>query len=226
MTSAATKGGSTAPPAPITLVLADDHPLMLSGLEGLLALEQDLRVLARCASGEAALEAVRQHRPDCLVLDLCMPGKDGLAVLRELHAEGLPTRVVLFTAALDEDEVLEAIHLGVKGVVLKDMAPQLLVHCIRKVHAGGEWLERRSVGRALEKIVRRAAEAQQQARLLTPAEIKVVRLAALGLRNKEISKRLSIGEGTVKLHLHHIYDKLKVEGRMALTLYAKHRGLI
>jgi DNA-binding NarL/FixJ family response regulator len=210
----------------ISLVLADDHPLLLDGLENLFGLEQDIQVLARCGDGVEALRAVREHQPDILILDLRMPRMDGVAVLRAMKQEKLRTRVVLLTVALDEDEVLEAIRLGVRGVVLKEMAPQLIVQCVRKVHAGEEWLERTSVGRALEKMLRREAGAQQIAGLLTPREIEIVRLVASGRRNKQIAGVLSIGEGTVKLHLHNIYEKLHVDGRVALTLYAQGKGLV
>ncbi len=127
---------------PIHLVLADDHPIILDGLEILFRMEKDIQVVARCVNGEEVLQAVRQHRPDILILDIRMPGKDGLAVLREMKDEDLPTRVVLLTVALDEEETLEALRLGVRGVVLKEMAPQMLVQCVRKVHAGEQWLER------------------------------------------------------------------------------------
>lgn len=210
----------------ISLVLADDHPLLLDGLESLFRLEGDFQVLARCGDGEAALRAVREHRPDILILDIRMPGMDGLAVLRALKKEKLPTRVVLLTVGLDEDDVLEAIRLGVRGVVLKEMAPQLLVQCLRKVHAGGEWLEKRSVSRALDKMLRREAAAREVARLLTPREVEIVRMVARGLRNREIAEKLSISEGTVKIHLHHIYEKVHVDGRLALTLYAQEKGLV
>ncbi len=154
---------------PIRLVLADDHPLILDGLEQLFSLEPDLTVLARCATGEETLHAVRRSQPDVLVLDLRMPGKDGLTVLREMQKAQLATKVVILTAALDEEEVIEAVRLGVHGLVLKEMAPQLLVQCLRRVHAGGEWLEKHAVGRALERILRREAGRQQLARVLNRA---------------------------------------------------------
>jgi DNA-binding NarL/FixJ family response regulator len=211
---------------PISLVLADDHPLLLDGLENLFRLEKDIQVLACCGDGVETLRAVREHQPDMLILDIRMPRMNGLAVLRAMKKENLRTRVVILTVALDEDEVLEAIRLGVRGVVLKEMAPQLIVQCVRKVHAGGEWLERSSVGRALEKMLRREAGAQQIAGLLTPREMEIVRLVACGLRNKEIAAKLTVSEGTVKLHLHNIYEKLHVDGRLALTLYAQDKGLV
>ena len=210
---------------PISVVLADDHPLVLDGMESLFRVERDIVVVSRCRDGAAALRAVREHRPDVLVLDIRMPQGDGLTVLRTMKEEGLDTRVIVFTAAVDEDEVVEAIHLGVRGVVLKEMAPESLVLCVRHVHAGGEWLERRSASRALDLMRKREAGASTIASLLTPRELEVVRLVVQGLRNKEIAKRLSLSEGTVKIHLHNTYDKLKVEGRMALSVYARGRGL-
>jgi len=211
---------------PISVVLADDHPLVLDALENVFRLQEDIVVRARCGDGVEALRAVREHRPDVLVLDIRMPGMDGLALIRELKKEKLPTQVVLLTAALDEEEVLAAIRLGVKGVVLKEMAPRLLVQCVRTVHAGGDWLEKQSVRLALDKLLRREAGAREVARILTPREIEIVRMVAGGLRNKEIAAKLHVNEGTVKLHLHHIYTKLGVNSRVALTLYAQDRGLV
>ncbi len=211
---------------PIGLVLADDHPIVLDGLEQLFRLEQDFKVLARCRDGEETLQAVRKYRPDVLLLDIRMPGKSGMAVLREMRREKLPTRVVLLTGAIDENEALEAIRLRVSGVVLKEMAPQLLVKCVRKVHAGGQWFEKRSFARALETLLQREAGARQIAGVLTPRETEIVRLVAIGLHNKEIAEKLLISEGTVKIHLHHIYEKLHVDGRLELTLYAQDKGFL
>ena len=211
---------------PITLVLADDHPIFLGGLKELFRLEPDFEVLACCGNGEEALHAVRQYRPDVLVLDIHMPGKDGMAVLQELNQEKLPTRMVVLTAELSEDDVLEALRQDVRGVVLKEMAPRLLVECIRKVHAGEQWLERRSIGRALEKLLRREAGARQLAGVLTPREIEITRMVAAGLRNREIADKLFISEGTVKIHLHHTYEKLRVDTRPELIRYAQERGLL
>lgn len=206
---------------PIRVVLADDHPIVLRGLEALLQLEPDFRVVASCASGEEALAAVRAHRPDVLVLDIRMRGKHGLTLAREIRDANLPTHVVIFAAALDDAQMLEAYRLGVRAIVLKEMAPGLLVQCLRTVHAGGQWPEKRTVVGVLDKIRRQEVGAQPAGPVLTPREIAVVRMVAAGLRNKEIGTRLAIGEGTVKVHLHHIYGKLKVDNRVALTVYAR-----
>ncbi len=211
---------------PITLVLADNHPIFLEGLEQTLRREPDFEVVASCLNGEAALEAVRQHKPDILTLGLRMPGMDGLGVLREMQKEKLPTQVVVLTAALDEDEALEAIRLGASGMVLKEMAPRLLIQCIRKVHAGEQWLEKRSISQALERLLKRESAMRQIGELLTPREIEVVRMVAEGLRNREIADRLHINQGTVKVHLHNIYEKLKLKSRLQLARYARDKGLV
>jgi len=198
------------------VVIADDHPIVLAGLESLLQREPDILVVQRCADGVETLRAVAKHEPDVLVLDLRMPRADGLAVLRHMHEERLPTRTVLLAAVVDDDELVEAIRLGVQGIVLKEMAPQFLVECLRQVHIGRQWFEQRVVGDAMDKLVRRAAAAGEMSRLLSRREIEVVRAVAQGLRNRQIAERLGIAEGTVKLHLHTVYTKLGVDGRTAL----------
>jgi DNA-binding NarL/FixJ family response regulator len=210
----------------IRLVLADDHHLILDGLEQLFRVTPDFEVVERCVSGDEALRAVERHRPDVLVLDIRMPGMNGLEVVREIRARGFATRVVILTAALDESELLGAMRLGVGGVVLKEMAPRLLVQCIRKVSAGERWVENRSMREALERMLHREAGAQQAAALLTPREIELVRMVAQGLRNREIGDQLNITEGTVKAHLHNVYKKLKVENRVDVRRYAEEKGLI
>lgn len=209
----------------IRLVLADDHPILLDGLERLFQLEPDFQVLARCADGAEALRAVANHRPDVLILDLGMPVKDGLTVLRELRSLKLPTAVVVLTASLDEDDLLEAIQLGARGFLAKGLAPDLIVKCVRKVHAGEQWLEPGLVVRAAEKLSRRQAAGREVGRVLTARELEIVRLVATGRRNKAIAEALSISEGTVKIHLHNVYEKLGLDGRLALVLYAQDNGL-
>jgi DNA-binding NarL/FixJ family response regulator len=210
----------------IRLVVADDHPLILNGMENLFCLEPDIQVLARCRDGEETIQAVRQHQPDVLILDIRMPKKDGLAVLQEMRKEKLPTRVVVLTADLEENAALRFLRLGVGGVILKEMAPQLLVQCVRKVHAGGQWLERHSTGRVLDKLLQHEAGARELAGVLTPRELEVMRLVASGLHNETIAKELHISEGTVKVHVHSIYDKLHLDGRLALLRYAQDKRLV
>jgi DNA-binding NarL/FixJ family response regulator len=208
----------------IRLVLADDHPIVLEGLEQLLSLEKDCEVVARAKNGDEALQAVRQFQPDVLVLDLRMPGTDGLAVLEEMRREALPTRVVILSA-MNSDDLFEAIRLGARGVVLKDMAPRLLMQCVRTVHAGGKWLEKGVATSAVDKLLEREAGIKAVAETLTPRELQVARMIAKGVPSKTVASRLAITEGTAKLHLHHVYEKLKVEGRVGLMRFMQSRGL-
>ena len=210
----------------LKLVLADDHPVVLDGLEQLFRAQKDFTVVARCQDGAETLRAVRQHRPDVLLLDIRMPALDGLQVIRNLQKDSLPTRIVLLTAELSEDDVLEAVRLGVKGVVLKEMSPQMLIECVRKVADGEQWIERRSLTRALDKMLCREAGFREVSLVLTSREIEIVRLATRGLRNQAIAEQLHISEGTVKVHLHNIYEKLSIDGRVGLTLYARDKGLL
>ncbi|MBJ6802327.1 response regulator [Geomonas propionica] len=210
----------------IRLVIADDHPLILNGLTGLFNFEEDFEVMASCSNGSDALEEIRRQRPDVAVLDIRMPGLNGIEVARRVVEEQLGARLVLLTAALEDEDMLDAVMLGIQGVVLKEMAPQFLVQCIRKVHAGEQWLERRSAKQALEKLLKREAGGREVSGLLTQREIELVRMVAGGLRNKEIADRLCISEGTVKVHLHNIYQKVGVDGRVALLRYAQEKGLV
>jgi DNA-binding NarL/FixJ family response regulator len=212
---------------PIRIVIADDHPIVIDGLVALFALEPDeFRVVGRATNGELALDVIRLHRPDVAVVDLRMPRLDGLGLLRDVRAEALPVRVVILAGDIDEDQALDAIRAGVDGIILKELAPQLMLECVRKVAAGERWLEKRSTSRVIENLIRREAGVREAASVLTPREIELVRLAASGMRNKEISRRLQIKEGTVKIHLHHVYEKLGISSRVHLVLYAQSRGLV
>jgi DNA-binding NarL/FixJ family response regulator len=213
-------------PAPIRLVVVDDHPVVLEGLERLFRLEGDLAIVARCVNAGEALEAVRLHRPDVLLLDLRLSGGSGLDVLDQLRREDLPTRAVLLAGSINEDELMEALQLGARGIVLKEMAPELLIRCIRTVHEGGRWLENGFLGRALEGILERDGVARPGRLALSARELEVVRLVATGHHNREIAESLHIAEGTVKVHLHNVYEKLGIDGRVELTIYARDHGWV
>jgi DNA-binding NarL/FixJ family response regulator len=135
-------------------------------------------------------------------------------------------RTVLLTAAITDNEVVEAIRLGAQGVVLKESDPETLLQCVRNVHAGQQWIDRETMSRAFGRAVQRESAARSAARILTPRETEIVGMVAQGLRNKAISERLSISEGTVKIHLHNIYEKAKVDGRLELVLWAQEQGLV
>ncbi len=208
-----------------TLVLADDHPIILEGLEQLFGRHKDFQVLATCNTGEDAIEAVRSHKPDIVVLDVKMPNGDGLSVLKRIHDEHLQTRVILLTASMKEDEVLQAMEAGVWGLVLKESAAVSLVDSVRKVTRGERALDQSLIVRALDRAVERQTGLRQAAEVLSRREAEIVKMVAAGMRNKEIANKLFIGEGTVKTHLHAIYKKLAVHGRVELTLYAREHGI-
>ena len=207
----------------IRLVLADDHPIVLEGLVQLFSIEPDFDVMAWVTTGDEAVQAVRKLLPDILVLDLRMPGTDGFAVLRQLKRELLPTRTVVLTA-LDNEPAFEALRLGARGIVLKDLAPRFLVQCVRAVYAGRQWVEKGVAMHAAETLLKREAGIQVMGEVLTPREIEVARMIASGVSSKEVANELSISEGTAKLHLHHVYEKLNLDGRVALVRYMQSQG--
>ena len=211
---------------PIRVILADDHAIVLSGLQRLFDSHDDFTVVATCRNGAEALAAARTLSADVLVLDLRMPDLTGVGVLRELSRAGVPCRSVLLTAAITDDEVIEAVRLGAQGIVLKESDPETLLECVRKVHLGQQWIDRETMSRAFGRAVQRESAAREAGRILTPRESEIVQMVAQGLRNKAIGERLSISEGTVKIHLHNIYEKVKVNGRLELVLWAQEQGLV
>lgn len=217
------------PSAAIRLVLADDHPIVLQGLQQLFERQGDFDVVRSCRNGDEALEVLRRQPVDVVVLDLRMPVRGGLDVLRAIGAEGLTCRVVLLTAALRSAEVTEVIQLGAKGLVLKESPPETLVECVRRVHRGEQWIDHETLTRVVDRALRVAPAASSGSDIespLTPRELDIVRMVAQGLRNRDIGVRLSISEGTVKIHLHNVYEKLSVDGRLELLLYVQEKGWI
>ena len=210
---------------PIRVLLVDDHQIVLHGLQQLFERQDDFEVVGCYRDGAAAIEAVATHRPDVLVLDLRMPGQSGLDVLRTLASKGIACRSVLLTAAIRDEEVVDAVRLGTLGVVLKESPPEILLECVRSVHRGEQWIERETATRAFRTVLGRETAELQARETLTPREIEIVRMVVQGLRNKVIAERLTISEGTVKVHLHNIYEKLGVDGRLELVLRAQQMGL-
>lgn len=208
------------------IVIADDHPIIIEGLSQLFKRQSEFELVAAVSDGEKALEAIRTHKPDIIVLDVQMPKKDGLSVMREMIREGASTRVVLLTATLDDEGVLEAVDLGVWGLVLKESASTQLIDALRRVSMGLRAVDPTLVSSAASRSLSRREAKREIESLLSPRETDVVRMVAKGLRNKEIADKLSITEGTVKSYLHSIYEKLGVKGRVELTLLAQEKGLV
>ncbi|HTJ22002.1 MAG TPA: response regulator transcription factor [Gemmatimonadaceae bacterium] len=198
----------------INVVIADDHPIVLAGLGQLIRGEAGMQVVATCVNGVEALHAVHTRRPDILLLDINMPKLDGLGVLRALAAERADVCTVVLTAELDPSAAAALRLAGARAVVLKELSPQHVVDCIRRVHAGAEWIE--CLGRP--PVVTEARKEQPDHPELTPRERELAALVASGLRNREIASRLGISEGTAKLHLYNVYKKLGVANRVELAI--------
>jgi DNA-binding NarL/FixJ family response regulator len=219
----------------IRIVVADDHPIFRDGLCKLLALEEDFEVVAQAEDGRQVLEVLQQLEPDILLLDLKMPGLDGLATLQRLQAVKNKTRVIVLTASDDKNEFVQAMRLGTSGIVLKQTATELLIKSIRRVHAGEIWLDSHTTAAVIRQFVA-ADEPPPQPAPASPGrdrersplslrEREIVALVAQGFKNKEMAEKMFISEQTVKNHLHNIFDKLGVSDRLELALYAIHNNL-
>lgn len=206
------------------LLIADDHPIVLDGICALLR-DVDVDVVAQCRNGEQVLAEIARTRPELLLLDVHMPRLTGLEVLRTLRTSGDATPVILLTASLTNAQAIEAIQLGVNGLVLKESAPRQLLQCIESVRAGERWIDAEATQRALEYATGQKSGPPPDA-LLTPRERDLVALVMHGLRNKEIAAEMSITEGTVKMHLHNIYEKLGIGSRTELAMYARDHGIV
>lgn len=211
---------------PVTVVAADPHPVFLLGLERLISTEMDMSLLAGCNTAAGALREVQHHTPDILLMDVLLPDRSGMDLISELKNSALSIKVVILTHSLNEEQTIDALRLGVKGVVLKEMPKHLLVQCLHKVAAGGVWMEKESIGQAFEKMLKREAGMRRLATILTPRETEVMSLVAQGLSNRQIAEKLIVSEGTIKIHVHNIYGKLGVNNRVDLTLYAQKRGVV
>src|SRR5436305_9812387 len=214
----------------IRIVVADDHPIFRDGLCRLLALEEDFEVVAQAQDGRQVLEILQQVEPDILLLDLEMPGLDGLATLQRLQAARNKTRVIVLTASDDKNEFVQAMKLGTSGIVLKQTATELLIKSIRKVHAGEIWLDSHTTAAVIRQFVANDETPMPAQQSLPPApqtrerersplsqrEREIVALVAQGFKNKEMAEKMFISEQTVKNHLHNIFDKLGVSDRLEL----------
>ena len=210
----------------IRVLVADDHTIFREGLCKLLEAEEDIMVIGEARTGVECLALVEKLKPDVVVLDLKMPEKDGLSVLNDLGGKDASTRTIVLTASEDERDFVEVVRRGARGVVLKQAASELLLEGIRKVHRGEMWIDQRVAAEVMRAMTRPAGAEQQARPLLTEREQDIVRLVTQGFRNKEIADKLSIGEQTVKNHLHNIFDKLGVSDRLELALYALHHRLV
>ena len=203
------------------VLIADDHPFILAGLESILR-DGDYRIVGTASRGDTALDALPTLRPDILILDVNMPGRSGVEVLRTLRSRGDNRPVILLTANVEDNVLLEVLALGVQGFLLKDGAQSRLLECLDAVAQGGRWIEQSLLQRALDLSINGGGSSPFDA--LTEREKAIAALVAQGLRNKEAASELGMTEGTVKVYLHRIYEKLGVGSRTELALLARDCG--
>lgn len=201
----------------IPVLVADDHGFIRAGVEAVLRGTR-FSVIAATASGEETLDAIKTHDPAIVLLDINMPGMNGVQALENLRERGDKRPVVLLTAEINDRQLLSVMRAGVEGIVSKDGAEDGLVDVLEKVHSGQKAIEPTFLQRAIDLSLR--PDAQGPLAKLNPRERKIAGLVARGLRNRDIGAELGIGEGTVKVYLHTIYQKLGIDNRTELALLA------
>jgi DNA-binding NarL/FixJ family response regulator len=202
---------------PITVLLADDHPLVREGLSVLINQQDDMRVVTQAASGREAIEQYFAHRPNIALLDLRMPVMDGIGVLNAICERDPACRVVIISSYDNEEEIYRALLAGAKGYILKDAPVEEIMQCVRTVCKDGAWIPP-LIG---AKLARRIADQD-----LTSREVDVLHAVVRGKSNKEIGTIFAISEATVKVHVTHILKKLRVTGRTEAITVAVKRGLV
>jgi two-component system nitrate/nitrite response regulator NarL len=214
----------------IRIVIADDHPIFRAGLRSVLGAEPGFVVVGEAGDGDQAVQLTRSLRPDVLLLDLAMPGVSGMDALTELAGAPGSVRTIILTAAIEKAEIVKALQLGAAGVVLKASANQMLVKAIRSVMAGQHWIGRESVSdlvHALRGLMATSGQKPPRDRFgVTTRELEITSAVVAGYSNKEIAKRFSLSEDTVKHHLTNIFDKVGASSRLELALFAVHHRLL
>jgi len=216
-------------PDSIRVLIADDHPIFRKGLRTLLEAESGFAVVGEAGGGEEAVRLSQQLQPDILLLDLAMPGVSGMDALAELSAAPTPVRIILLTAAIEKAEIVKALQLGAAGVVLKSAPTDLLFKSIRSVIAGQHWIGRDAVTDLVQALRAQLEPPEKPARerfRLTPRELEITSAVVSGLSNKEIARKFSLSEDTVKHHLTNIFDKMGASNRLELALFAVHHRLL
>jgi len=215
---------------PIRLMIVDDQKLMRQGLRTLLELEDGFEIVAEAGDGQAALEAYAEHQPDVTLMDIRMPGMDGVETTRRLRQKWSEARVIILTTFNDDEYVFEALRVGALGYLLKDLSGQELANAVRTVADGGALIDP-SVAR---KVVTEFARLTPPARPmndglpepLTEREMDVLRLLAEGLSNREIGHKLSLTEGTVKNYVTNVLQKIGARDRTQAALRGRELGLM
>lgn len=213
---------------PVRVVLADDDPIVRDVLRNMLQHNHTCEVLAEAQDGRQAIAAVRQHRPDLLLLDLLMPNLPGLDALREITDTDPQLRTVVLTSSITKRQIVEALQLGARGIILKNSLSSLF-ECVDAVRNGEYWINGQRTSNVMQILQQLMAEQQKGARNtfgLTEREMEVVRLVCEGLGNKEIAERLQIAGETVKRHMTNIFNKVGMSSRLELALFAIDHELV
>ena len=216
---------------PITVLIVDDQPMVRAGIGMLLGAESDIRVLGEAGSGAEALQRARELAPDVVLMDVRMPGMDGVTATAKLlagnrpHPDGL-LHVLVMTTFDDEDIVVKALQAGASGYLLKHASPTEIADAIRRVAAGDTWLDATAATRIVERLRTAATETRDLAALLTPREQEVLKLVAGGLSNHQIRELLVLSEATVKTHVARILYKTGARDRAAAVAMAYRSGLV
>ena len=202
-----------------SVVIADRYPVVLQGLTNALTAESGFKVVACCSDGTDCIEAIRSLVPDIAILDISLPGLTGLEILAIANSENLSTRLVFFTASVEDRELIVSAAAGAYAVILKDVALEILVKSLRQVADGQRLLPQLPADQAVSRE-RNIAVTETALTVFTDRERQIMRLVSGGLSNKEIGRRLNITDGTIKQHLHNIYQKLAISNRTVLAALA------
>ena len=204
---------------PIRVLIVDDHAVVRQGLKAFLRVQDDIEFVGEAANGDEAVTQARSVQPDVILMDLVMPGMDGVETMRQLSAAGVDSKVIVLTSFAEDEQVLAAVKAGAAGYLLKDVQPQELGNAIRTVHAGDAQLHP-SIASKLMREVAAAGSRHKEADALTARELDVLKALARGMSNKEIAAELGVAETTVKTHVSSILRKLQVADRTQAALYA------
>jgi len=211
---------------PIRLLVADDHPVVRDGLVAMLSTQPDLVVVSEAATGAEAVERAAALAPDVILLDLEMPGMDGVEALRQIRAARPDAPVIVFTAFDTDERIVSAVRAGAQGYLLKGAPRDELFKAIRVVSEGGSLLQPVVASKLLQHMSQQATERETSADSLTEREMEVLKLLAQGKTNKEIAAALVISERTVKFHVGSILSKLGAGNRTEAVTIAAQRGLV
>jgi NarL family two-component system response regulator LiaR len=215
------------PETKIKVLIVDDHQVVRQGLRTFLELQPDIIVLGEASDGQAAVEMVRQLKPDVVLMDLVMPHLDGIAATRQVKALGGVVKVIALTSFSEDDKVFSAIQAGASSYLLKDVSPEGLVEAIRAVFGGEARLHPDITRKLMEQVVQQTNQSRQDLpEELTGREMEVVRLVAQGRSNHEIAQALVISEKTVKTHVSNVLGKLHLDDRTQMAIYAIKHGLV